>query len=361
MGYRWQAPGNGKIFDDRLGSNSYMNKRTICVLKYIKEKKASQKQFELEIKSYLEKCADYKKNESMASHFFRPLLFLGFIQQDINSNLDLTIEGEKFLEAYEKKEFEKCKVYILNQLDNTKYPNKATKKVKLYLFPFRILFKLLLENNKIGIDINFMKTQLVYIKTIDDLKGYIKSKKLTDIKKHKPYDKFYTWVINSLVDIEVLKKDSNKYFIADDLLDKVKNLYENVEYETLFFDEKTISCEININVSRQRYKRNPKVINEAKQRDNYLCQVHSNHKTFISNGHNYVEGHHIIPMFQQKNYDFKLDEVDNIISLCPNCHKEIHFADNKKEIIQKIFNLNKKYMEKHSVSLNDLYKMYMCV
>jgi len=34
---RWQAPGNGKIFDDKLGSDSYMNKRTICILIYIQK------------------------------------------------------------------------------------------------------------------------------------------------------------------------------------------------------------------------------------------------------------------------------------------------------------------------------------
>ena len=46
---RWQAPGNGKIFDDKLGTNSYMNKRTICVLTYIQENpKVLQKIFELE-------------------------------------------------------------------------------------------------------------------------------------------------------------------------------------------------------------------------------------------------------------------------------------------------------------------------
>ena len=155
---RWQAPGNGKIFDDTLGSNSYMNKRTICVLTYIQDNpKISQKKFELEIKDHLISCANYVTNDSLASHFYRPLLFMGFIQQHKNSALELTIEGIKFLNAYKKQDFNKCKFYILNQLDNTKYPNTATKSIKLRLFPFRILFKILLENNDKGIDSNFIK------------------------------------------------------------------------------------------------------------------------------------------------------------------------------------------------------------
>ena len=156
------STGNGKIFDDILGSNSYMNKRTICVLTYIqKNPKISQKKFELEIKDYLISCANYVTNDSLASHFYRPLLFMGFIQQHKNSALELTIEGVKFLDAYKDKDFIKCKLYILNQLDNTKYPNKATKDIKLQLFPFRILFKLLLVN-KNGIDANFIKEQFVF-------------------------------------------------------------------------------------------------------------------------------------------------------------------------------------------------------
>jgi len=224
---RWQAPGNGKIFDDKLGNNSYMNKRTICVLTYIQNNpKVLQKKFELEIKDYLISCANYDKNDSLASHFFRPLVFLGFIYQYNNSSLELTIEGIKFLNAYKEQNFTKCKFYILNQLDNTKYPNIATKKIKLQLFPFRILFKLLLENNDNGLDSTFIKEQLVYISNIDDLNLYIANKNLDNIKKYKSYDKFYTWVINSLVDIEILKKVSHRYFISDDLLEHINILYK---------------------------------------------------------------------------------------------------------------------------------------
>lgn len=357
---RWQAPGNGKIFDDKLGTNSYMNKRTICVLTYIqKNPKVLQKTFELEIKDYLISCANYEENDSLASHFFRPLLFMGFIQQYEDSTLELTIEGVKFLHSYEDKDFTKCKFYILNQLDNTKYPNKATKDIKLQLFPFRILFKLLLDNEN-GIDASFIKEQLVNITKIDDLYLYIQDKNLENIKKYKSYAKFNTWVVNSLVDIEILKKVSNKYFISDDLLGYIKNLYENLKFKDFFFGDDVLSCEINNKTAKQRYKRNAKLISIAKCRDNFICQINHEHITFISNKTNYVEGHHIVPIFQQKNYEFNLDDVNNIISLCPNCHREIHSADNKDKIINTLYNLNIRYMETNNISLNDLHKMYIC-
>jgi len=358
---RWQAPGNGKIFDDTLGSNSYMNKRTICVLTYIQDNpKISQKKFELEIKDHLISCTNYVTNDSLASHFYRPLLFMGFIQQHKNSALELTIEGIKFLNAYKKQDFKKCKFYILNQLDNTKYPNTATKSIKLRLFPFRILFKILLENNDKGIDSNFIKKQLVHIQQIDDLDLYIQSNKLENISKKDSYDKFYTWVINSLVNIKILKKDSKKYFISDDLLEHITSLYQDLEFKDFFLNDDILSCEINNKTAKQRYKRDAKLISKAKFRDNFICQVDHKHITFISNGRNYVEGHHIIPMFQQKNYKFNLDDVNNIISLCPNCHREIHSADDKNKIINNLYRSNEKYMRTHNITLDDLYKMYMC-
>ncbi len=358
---RWQAPGNGQIFDDKLGTNSYMNKRTICVLTYIQENpKILQKKFELEIKDYLISCANYNNNDSLASHFFRPLLFMGFIQQYDDSTLELTIEGVKFLNSYKEKDFNKCKFYILNQLDNTKYPNKATKDIKLQLFPFRILFKLLLENNDKGIDSSFIKEQLVNIAKIDNLNLYIENKNLYDIPKYESYEKFNTWVINSLVNIEILKKASNKYFIVDDLFENISNLYKDLEFKDFFFTDDILSCEINNKTAKQRYKRNSKLITQAKRRDDFICQINHEHITFISNETNYVEGHHIIPMFQQKNYEFNLDDVDNIISLCPNCHREIHSADDKNKIINALYKLNQKYIKSNNICINDLYKMYMC-
>jgi len=359
---RWQAPGNGKIFDDELGSDSYMNQRTICVLRYIKgNPKISQIKFEQNIKDYLASCSNYDRNESLPSHFFRPLLFMGFIYQNDDSSLELTLEGEKFFDAYQNNKFDLCRTFILNQLDNIKYPNKATKNVNLQLFPFRILFKLLLEQNRNGISRDFIKKQLVYIKNIDDLNTYIKTKSIDSLQEHEPYDKFYTWVINSLVDIKILKKISDRYYIHDDLIEYINKLYHNLEYKDFFFKDDTLLCTIDNKTAKQRYKRDAKLINEAKNRDKFICKVDTNHKTFNSKGKNYVEGHHIIPMFQQKNYSFKLDDVNNIISLCPNCHREIHLSDDKKNIIDRVFNIHEKYLMSKKVSKEDLYKMYMCV
>lgn len=49
----------------------------------------------------------------------------------------------------------------------------------------------------------------------------------------------------------------------------------------------------------------------GKVRDNYICQACGSHKN--------VEGHHILD-----HQFFGAPTVDNIVSLCHDCHKEVH-------------------------------------
>jgi len=358
---RWQAPGNGKIFDAPLGEISYMNSRSLAVLEYIsKRQSVSQSQFEREIKEYLEEQTEYIENNSTPAHFFRPLLFLGFLKMSSNRVLELTLEGDKFLYHYKEKNFLQCKEYILNQLDNTKYPNEATKKVTLQIFPFRILLKMLVDEEKQGVSKEFVKYQLPYINSYDDMLLYIKEGNLEKIAKYEMYDKFYTWVLNSLVDIEILKVENGHFFLQDEVYEYVKRLYDSLSYESFFFQETTLLCQLDNKTAYQRYKRDAKLIQEAKVRDSFSCAIDKEHFTFISKGQPYVEGHHAVPMFQQKNYEFTIDDVDNIISLCPNCHREVHSADEKNTILQKVYQKSEAFMVKNSISLNEFYKMYYC-
>ena len=359
--YRWQAPGNGKIFDKPLGESSYMNSRTISVLRFIQEKvKVSQAVFELEIKAYLEENTQYIENDSTPAHFFRPLLFLGFLKISSSKVLELTLEGDKFLYFYEKTDFTKCRKYILNQLDNSKYPSVATKDIKLQLFPFRILFKLLLSEKENGLSKEFIKEQLIYLKSYDDLVLYEQSKDLEKIAKAKEYDKFYTWVVNSLVNIEILQKKDGNYFIAEDIYSYVEELYKNLSFESLFFNDETLLCQLDTKTAHERYKRDARLITDAKKRDGFTCQIDKTHKTFVSKGVNYVEGHHVVPMFQQKNYSFNLDDVENILSLCPTCHREIHSGDDRSGILRKIHKIQVAFMSTNGITLDDLNKMYYC-
>ncbi|WP_240700344.1 HNH endonuclease signature motif containing protein [Vibrio sp. F13] len=73
----------------------------------------------------------------------------------------------------------------------------------------------------------------------------------------------------------------------------------------------------------QDYRRNPDVVAEALYRAEGFCEKCKEKAPFIkrSNGEPYLEVHHIIPLSQGG-----LDSLENVISLCPNCHREIHFG-----------------------------------
>jgi len=60
----------------------------------------------------------------------------------------------------------------------------------------------------------------------------------------------------------------------------------------------------------------------------HRCEIDPEHDTFISEATrlNYVEAHHLVPMAHQGDFQHSLDVPENIISLCPTCHRKIHFG-----------------------------------
>lgn len=81
-----------------------------------------------------------------------------------------------------------------------------------------------------------------------------------------------------------------------------------------------------------KLKRNSELKKIAFQRENYTCELCGTTSTFENkNGDEYFEGHHLIMynLSSQIKYKYSLDTSDNIICLCPNCHRKIHYADEK--------------------------------
>jgi hypothetical protein len=84
--------------------------------------------------------------------------------------------------------------------------------------------------------------------------------------------------------------------------------------------------------TNHRYSTDPKLGKTAIEKANYVCElshlVGDNHETFESNsGHLYLEAHHLIPMKAQKDFPSQnLDRLENIVAICPNCHRAIHYG-----------------------------------
>lgn len=87
---------------------------------------------------------------------------------------------------------------------------------------------------------------------------------------------------------------------------------------------------------------------EALETSGYKCENEHTHETFISakSGHQFVEAHHLIPIEFQDDFEFSIDVPENIISLCPNCHRIFHNAESmvKYEIVKKFFEKRRKLL-----------------
>ena len=88
------------------------------------------------------------------------------------------------------------------------------------------------------------------------------------------------------------------------------------------------------------------------------------HKTFPSRRYNgdYAEVHHLIPMHAQENKLFEkedmlisLDQISNLIVLCPICHAKIHYGKmkNVKPDLELLFNYRKEALRKNGLVLDE--------
>lgn len=96
-----------------------------------------------------------------------------------------------------------------------------------------------------------------------------------------------------------------------------------------------------LNVSSASWTRNSIMKEQVIRAAEYRCEIDQTHCSFISSatGYPYMEGHHIIPMRFQSNFNCSLDIYANIICLCPNCHRLLHYGMNsvKKKILTGIY------------------------
>lgn len=90
---------------------------------------------------------------------------------------------------------------------------------------------------------------------------------------------------------------------------------------------------------RITYKRDPIVSKRALARAEFKCEISDNHPSFLRrlSSQFYTEPHHLIPMSQQGEFDYSLDVEANIVSLCSNCHNQIHYGEGSAEMIKSLF------------------------
>lgn len=374
----WQAPGNRRCFDSKLEDweTNKMSKRTIGVLECIDDNPLITKnEFENKIKKFLETKYAMEENKSTPGHFFRPVEFVEFVME-VDGKLSLSIDGKSFLKEIRNENYENALNHYITQLLRTSYPNPATKKCYLGLFPFRILFKLFDDHE--SINNKFFLTKMPFITNFEEIliakdllenECYINHLNKTSIEKLKihfnlkeSHDKWRTWIISSLVMVGILefkKEGYNKILrISDNKKDFIHELVKDMNYEDMFFETEEDFDRVKNKTGTK--KRNAAITNEVLKESNYKCFFDERHETFSSKTRpNYVEGHHIIHISYQDNFpEIDLDCKDNIIPLCPNCHKAIHLSiDEHKKYLLKYILENHDEFNKFKLKLNNQSKI----
>ncbi len=120
-----------------------------------------------------------------------------------------------------------------------------------------------------------------------------------------------------------------------------------------------------INQTRQAtvdvYKRKRQIALDTMAQANYRCEVNPSHALFTSKatGQNYLEAHHIIPISLGSQFSVQLDVMENVVCLCPFCHKAIHHAEPAFAIpILDQLTKQRPVFEKFGVNTDDLYNFY---
>lgn len=110
------------------------------------------------------------------------------------------------------------------------------------------------------------------------------------------------------------------------------------------------------------YPRDRNVALNALSYAGYVCEVDKNHESFIRKNSNekYTEPHHLIPMRFSDEFEHSLDVEENIVSLCSNCHNQIHYGRDAHELIEKLYEQRKVLLKKVGleITLAKLLRMY---
>ena len=194
-----------------------------------------------------------------------------------------------------------------------------------------------------------------------------KQNALIDWKNSQPHLREYTLYLFMEYLYAVYGHPRNKSVLLTDEqeIDKIANIAftEELESNQQGYDEskKPKQKPTYTNVQKQ-YPRDPKEAQTAMALAHHSCEICATHKTFKrrKDGLPYTEPHHLIPMSYSDEFSQSLDRAQNIVSLCSNCHNQIHYGEGAKEMVLTLFASRKEALKKIGINVSEkiLLKMY---
>lgn len=149
------------------------------------------------------------------------------------------------------------------------------------------------------------------------------------------------------------KSFMNSDFIPNDIKNTtVSGQMEDDIPESIVDEPKTL-VEVT-NSSSEKYKRDPSVVINALARAGYQCEGECDYRLFLKKDgiHNYTEAHHLIPLMYQKHFMYSLDVEANVVSLCPMCHRLLHYGFDKQKLLKKLYQKRSDRLDKVGLSVS---------
>ena len=150
---------------------------------------------------------------------------------------------------------------------------------------------------------------------------------------------FEAVTVDELNLIKLFTLTNEEFLIKDTVGNRMYSVAFNHYYkfaceDTLFYQRELQKMDIVlpkpqiVSTTQTSWRRNQIIISQVIEGANYCCEHDAKHKTFTSaaTGKPYMEGHHLIPMKYQSEFNVGIDVYANIISLCPICHRLLHYG-----------------------------------
>lgn len=109
-----------------------------------------------------------------------------------------------------------------------------------------------------------------------------------------------------------------------------------------------------IKTGRTVPKRDPQRAADALEYADYLCEYDCSDRTFTrKNGKQYTEPHHLIPISRYRDFEYSVDVMENIVSLCSHCHNLLHYGqfEDKVPLLIKLYNERKDALKECGLDL----------
>lgn len=83
--------------------------------------------------------------------------------------------------------------------------------------------------------------------------------------------------------------------------------------------------------------------NKALHKAECKCEPDCNTELFWrkNSQFNYTEGNYLITLFYQNDFEYSLDIEANVVSLCQNSYRHLHYGDNISELLRNLYESRK--------------------